>query len=174
MPLPKHLVSIHTLSHFVKCFLKKLSYNSVNGLLTHKTDGQPVGEAHDGASVMAVAALHTVVVGAVGFRHGNFSVLHCDDIPAAAVGGDGEFPVDPQVHKVDQDTLTEDLGMGGSIAWQQHGNAQTDAGGEQHRQKQDPGSRFHRECTSWNNLPASIAKHTKKRKKKLQFPLDFY
>ena len=64
---PKHLVSIHTQSQFVKRFFKYfLSNCTVDAAVVRKTDYKTVGEADNLYAGVAEALLDAVLVGTVG------------------------------------------------------------------------------------------------------------
>ena len=96
--VPKHLVSIHSGSHFVKHFFKILSNGAVNFTFTQKRDYQFMGQTHDLLTTVAESLLDAVLIGTVSFRNSDLPVFDGDDIIIAISGIKDEFLRLPQIH----------------------------------------------------------------------------
>ena len=123
---------------FFPFFEKFLSDGGVHFLVSQKFDDQPVGKAHDVRAAGAEAALHAVVVRAVGPGDGDLAALDGDGIPAVH----GEFLVDHQVHGFDFCAFGGDPGEPGLVLAQQ-GKAQGDAHCRHCAEDHQPVFRFH-------------------------------
>jgi hypothetical protein len=92
---------------------KKLSNDHIDLLLAQECDHQTVGKTHDIGAAVAIATVHTVVVGAGSFGHGDLAVLNSDDIVAVS-GLYGELLILMQRNGFDHLAVAGDLcGSGG-------------------------------------------------------------
>ena len=90
---------------------------------------------------IAESTVHAVVIRAGGFGNSDFTVFYGNHILTTIIGGDGDLPVDPQIHCVEQISFTgnfcENRGLAG--AEQEKTGAQTE-GKQKHKNKNpDPG-----------------------------------
>ena len=111
-------------------------------------DHQTVGQANNIGAAVAVAPVHTVMVGAGSFDHCDFAILDADFIVTGAAV-DHKRLVDTKVYGMQNLALTEDLGMGGSFAGEKQESAQTGADQQKKKEKKDPGFCFHRDNLAW-------------------------
>jgi len=147
--------------------LKKLSNHQVNFLLRGKMDHQSVGQTHNIRATVTESPLHTVVIGAVGFRYGDLSVLYSDNVDAAAFGGDGKFLVDAQVDNLQNLPAAEDLRMGGSTLGTQEKDTQAKAKSQQDSDQNDPDFGFHMHPPFDTIVPGQYSKKPEKTQEKV-------
>ena len=164
---PKHSLSIHIISQFVKCFFKKLSYNCIDFLRAPKTDGNLIGKTHDFCAVVAETPVHAVVIGAGGIGNGDGALVNGHDVMATVSGRDGEFLVDAQVYSTKKSAVAEDLGVGGRVSGQQKKDAQTDAQDQQNADQQEPFFCCHQDHPFCRKYPRQYSKISEKTQEKV-------
>ena len=116
--------------------------------------------ANPGAAA-AKAPIHAVVIRTAGLGDGDGAVLYGDDVAAASRGGDGEFLIQFQIYGFDDRSLAGNFREGGSGLRPEQVGAQPQAQRQKGGKKENPGSRFHREITSYwqpESLAPSVAK----------------
>ena len=91
---------------------ENLSDHAIYFLLTCEFNDQGIGQAYDGGAAGYESPVHAVVIGAVGFRYGDFSVPHGDNIVAAVGSIHGEFLVKGQGNGTKNIALASDDGSG--------------------------------------------------------------
>ena len=120
----------------------------IDSLHAEEVDDKLIGQTHDIRAAGAEAPLHAVVVGAAGFRDGDFAVLNSDNIYAAIFGGYGKLLILMEIYRFHHVPAAGNLGLRRVRLTAQHKIASKQAEKKYPAQKQDPCSGFQEADTS--------------------------
>lgn len=120
-------MTVYPICRRLSSTFSKLAQRNVHILLPKKPDHQPVWKTDDLRTVATVAPLHTVVVGAGGFRDRDLTALYGDGVAAAVGSGNGEALVNGQVYGFDCTAIAEHLRELSAFPWTQKESAEQNA-----------------------------------------------